>query len=141
MTETIIYDNLSFSGNPENLNKSIPDKDKRQEAIERLKKRVLSGKRISEEEVADALYYARDQALLAIALNVADGNFEDMTSIETRTPGGKTVYKRKDIMRLFNVLQNACERHDRFNSPGEENPLDALAQAWQDAIDRTCGAS
>jgi len=115
--------------------------DGRKKAVEALTAKILRGKRLTEVEVADTLYIARDQVLLSIAQNLLGENFEDMTSVELinldQTGSGTKTYKRKDILRLYNVLQNAVERHELKHTSVDESPLDALAVAWQEAIKRS----
>jgi hypothetical protein len=69
--------------------------DKRKQAIERLEAVVMSGGRIPETEVAEILCLARDHTLLLIAKQALN---EDIPN--------------KERTSLYNVLQNAVERHE-----------------------------
>lgn len=117
------------------------NKDKRAEAVERLMDKIIAGERLSEDEVFETLCIARDQSILSIAKNTLQNNFEDMSSVEivnVYDDKGSTEknVSRRDILRMYNVLQNAVERHAAVNGPKQDNPLEALAAVWVDAVKR-----
>ncbi|OHB75592.1 MAG: hypothetical protein A2Z25_14595 [Planctomycetes bacterium RBG_16_55_9] len=91
--------------------------DARQAAVEALTAKIASGKRLTEDDVRDTLYLARDQQLLYIA---------------RETIIGKTIPDKARI-RVFNALQNAVERHELIHRPAEVNPLSEMTAAWQRA--------
>jgi hypothetical protein len=111
------------------------------DAVNDLIARVLNGQRLNENEVAEVLCSSRDLVLLSIANNVRSQNFEDQSSVELvdfdkSTGRSKKEYKRRDMLRVFNVLQNAVERH-RLTNKSDKDPLAAMQSAWQAAIDRS----
>ena len=76
--------------------------DKRIEAIERINKELHEGKRLSESNVNEFLFMARDYAIMYLAREVVSGN----------NPS-------KDRVMCFNKLQHACERW--LESHGQDN--------------------
>jgi hypothetical protein len=77
--------------------------DKRQRAVDALMKKIKAGKRLSEKDVRETLYLARDYALLYMA---------------TELVSGKIIEKAR--VRVYNALQNAVERHETMH-PAERN--------------------
>jgi len=112
-----------------------------QDAVDRLIERVRKGEKLTEQEVSSTLARSRDLVLLSIAKKMQDADFEDMSSIEMididkETGMGSKTYSRKDMFRIFNVLQNAVERHNLNNNLGED-PLAAMQAVWQTAMERS----
>jgi hypothetical protein len=118
--------------------------DDKYDKVQSLIDRVKDGERLSEDEVADVLCTSRDVVLLSIAQRVQQGNFEDMSSVELlnldKTGSGRKKYSRKDIFRIFNVLQNAVERY-ALKEKSSESPAAALEAVWQSAIDRAVASN
>lgn len=110
--------------------------DNRQKAIDELTARILRGDKLTDEERFETLSFALDQVLLSLARSVAGGHLEDMTQIEMVRADGSRELKRKDVVRLYNCLQNAYDRQVLKRGGSLDNPLDALAREWTAACDR-----
>lgn len=97
--------------------------DNRKNTIADLEEKIRRGVPISETEVRETLYLARDQVLLYIARETVSGGVPS-----------------RERVRLYNALQNACERHEIMHrEAGGENPLVTLAQQWKAACEQARG--
>lgn len=93
--------------------------DDRKKKFKEIEARLLSGERLTEDDVEEYLHLARDVTLLIINKAV----------LKEKMPS-------KPLLSTFNSLQNAVERYEHMHGETKENPLDTMAAAWQAAIDR-----
>ena len=117
------------------------NKDDIEKGTSALIEKVAKGEKLSEFEVGTLLYHARDKVLAVLVGNLEAGDLTELSSKEVialdESGSGTKRYKRKDLLRFFNVLQNAVERHDdKHNQSAKESPLEAMARAWQAAAQR-----
>lgn len=80
--------------------------DDRQKTVDAIVAKMKSGQKLDEEYVNGYLHLARDHVLMIITTAV----------LKEKMPG-------KQVISVFNSLQNAVERHERFNGPISENSL------------------